>query len=85
MKAKESDGFHNAAAEYVIDIAKDLRLAENACTCQSEIPWGVQEGLSVGSREPPSRGVPSQPIELNKTTPTNTPCLVLPVANAEES
>ena len=30
------------------------------------------------------RGVPTRPTDLNESTPTNTPCLVLPVANVAE-
>ena len=85
MEAKESDEFHSEVAEYVIDIAKDLQSAGNVSAGQSEMPWVVQEGLSGGSREPPSRGVPTWPTNLNESTPTNMPCLVLPVTNIAET
>ena len=85
VEATESDELHSAVLEYVIDVSEDLRLAEDAHVSQADIPWVEQEDLSGGNEKPPSRGVPTRPTDHEMTTPANTPCLVLPVANAVET
>ena len=83
-EAKESDNPHRAVLEYVIDIQGNVQLTENACACQIDVPRVEQEDLSGGSDKPPLRGVPTRNNNHEETTPANTPCLVLPVANAVE-
>ena len=85
IEAKESDKFHSEVVEYVIDITEDIQSARSACAGQSKIPRVMHEDLSGGSGEPPLRGVPTRPTDLNESTPANTPCLILPVANVAET
>ncbi|EDR00266.1 uncharacterized protein LACBIDRAFT_314459 [Laccaria bicolor S238N-H82] len=58
--------------------------AENAPICHIKPLQVEREDLSGGSDKPPSRGVPTFPVDQHKTTPADTPCLVLPVANASD-
>ncbi|EDR07197.1 uncharacterized protein LACBIDRAFT_328212 [Laccaria bicolor S238N-H82] len=58
--------------------------AENAPICHIKLLQVEREDLSGGSDKPPSRGVPTFPVDQHKTTPADTPCLVLPVANASD-
>jgi len=44
-----------------------------------------QDKLSGENEKPPSRGVPTRPVDSDETNPANVPCLVLPVANAVET
>jgi len=53
--------------------------------CQTEPLRVERDDLSRGNDEPPSRGVPTGPVDHTKTTPTDTPCLVVPVANVSKA
>ena len=53
---------------------------------QTETRDGWSKRILVGGNEkPPLRGVPTQLTDHETTTPANTPCLILPVANAVEA
>ena len=85
-EAKESDQPHSPVLEYVIKIPETIQPAESAQACQTEMSELIeQDDHSGGSEKPPSRGVPTCLIDPNETTSANTPCLVLPVADATET
>ncbi|KIJ95894.1 hypothetical protein K443DRAFT_30426, partial [Laccaria amethystina LaAM-08-1] len=53
--------------------------------CQTELPELEHGDLSGGNTEPPSRGVPTHPIDHQEAALADTPCLVLPVTNSAET
>jgi len=52
-KTNETDDPHAAVSEYIVNVQKNIKLAENTLVCQTEQPEVEQEDLSGGSEEPP--------------------------------
>jgi transposase InsO family protein len=82
-EANETDELCVTASETAVNALKSPTPAKDVPTCQT-IPM-EREDLSGGSDEPPSRGVPTCPIDRHETTPADSPCFVLPVTNASEA
>ena len=71
--------------ENIVNAAEDLAPAENVHECKVEPPLVEHEDLSGGSEQPPLRGVQAHLTGHQESIPADTPCLVLPAANAVDT
>jgi len=84
-EANETDELCVTASENTVNALRSPMPAEDVPTCQTEPLLMEREDLSGGSDKPPSRGVPTCPLDCHETTPADTPCFVLPVTTSEAS
>ena len=83
-EAKETDDPHTAVVECESKGQESPQVTERIHACHAT-PLEECEDLSGGSGEPPSRGVPTQPINCEEINITDTTCLILPVSNATDA
>ena len=84
-KIDNTDNTHAIVLENIVNAAEDLAPAKNVHECQIEPPLVECEDLSGGSEQPPSRAVQAHLTGHQESIPVDTPCLVLPVANAVDT
>ena len=84
-KVNETDKSSVSASDSAVSTCQSPVLTENTPVYQTKPLEEERDDLNGGNDKPPLRGVPACPIECHKTTPANTPCLIVPVANAQDA